>query len=193
MARLVWRAPLGAVLTLLSLAQKVNSQTLRDDPIRQPAHFANDSLYQSITLEHRIIEVRAELDTSMHLLGTTRGSGRYVVNATWPAPSVLLAARLEPAYGPPAVSLVADGTPSVLMLCSYVGGLGATGLPAYSCMLLVLEGSRRQAFTIDDTTLSSALESSNIASFSRNGSGFSLRFADGPSLRYDGQRLSVGR
>jgi hypothetical protein len=178
-----------AVLGLVALHQQAKAQTAIKPDSARTIRFAEDSAFGSIILRQRILEIRAEQSPGPPVVrGASRATGRFAVYSVWPGERRQIAVRLDPAYGAPTVALVADGEPSVVVLSSYTGGLGAQGIPAYSLKIIILERAPR-SFTVDEEAPGTALGTAVIESFSRTGNGFRLQVGPALVLTYDGRQL----
>lgn len=182
---------------LAGLPQLASGQVLcRRDSVPRAQHFASDTVHQALTLARRVLELRAEQGPSTHPIAgaaVARTTGRYAVYSTWPGSRRLLAVRTKLAYDAPSITFVSDGQPAVVVLSSYVGGLGLTGVPAYDIKVLIFDGSRVESYSVgsDPDTDSNPLSSAEVESFARVGRGFKLRRTGGPQVRYDGTRLAL--
>jgi hypothetical protein len=161
----------------------------RPDAAPRAPRFARDTLFQSAVIAHRVLQVRAELDSAPRP-GGSRLTGRYTVHAVYPNRSRLIAARLLPAQDAPSVAFISAGDPAVVVLSSFTGG-GRSAGANYSFKIVVAEAEQFRTFTVEPDS-SAAFASPDIKGFDRGPTGsFTLRFADGPSVRYRGGRLTL--
>ncbi len=161
----------------------------RPDAAPRAPRFARDTLFQSAVIAHRVLQVRAELDAGSGRPGASRLTGRYTVHAVYPNRTRLIAARLVPAQDAPSVAFISAGDPAVVVLSSFTGG--RTAGANYSFKVVVAEAEQFRTFTLEPDS-GAVFASPDIKGFDRGPTGsFTLRFADGPSVRYRDGRLTL--
>jgi hypothetical protein len=174
-----------SILLVLQIRTGATQTTVRPDSIAVPPRLQNDTITQSLALEGRWFQVRAERDSR----GTP--TGHYTVFSVWPDSNRFVTTYIDYAYDDPAVAFIADGLPAVVVLSSYTGGMGSQRIPNYTFKLLVADAhtSSVRAFTLDPGD--GTFWSNHVVSFSRlvHG-GFALRIEGGPVVRYERQVLT---
>lgn len=180
------RAGLTCAAAVVLAAPLLAQAARRPDPSPPTPRFARDTLFQSAVIAHRVLQVRAEVDTAARRL-----TGRYSVYAVYPNRTRLVAARLIPASDAPSVAFISAGDPAVVVLSSYTGGTGRNAVANYHFKLVVAEAEQFRTFTIEPDS-GATFASPDIKSFDRGPTGsFTLRFADGPMVRYRDGRLTL--
>jgi len=161
----------------------------RPDATPRATRFTRDTLFQSAVIAHRVLQVRAELDSAPRP-GAARLTGRYAVYAVYPNRTRLIATRLTPAQDAPSVAFISAGDPAVFVLSSFTSG-GRNAGASYSFKIVVAEAEQFRTFTLEPDS-GVAFSSPDIKGFDRGPAGsFTLRFADGPSVRYRDRRLTL--
>lgn len=182
-----------AGLCLLVGGSLAAQQAFRADQVPRSVRFARDSLFQATVIAHRVLHVRAELDTTPVAGRQVRPrlTGRYAVYDVRPNRTRLIASRNIAASDAPTIAFISHGDPAVVVLSSYTGGTGRGSVENYSFKLIVAEAEQFRAYTIEPDS-GRTFASADIKGFDRGPTGsFTLRFADGPSLRYRGGRLTL--
>lgn len=190
------RASLALAGTCLVFGGALMAQeTFRPDAVPRSVRFTRDTLFESAVIAHRVLQVRAELDTAPPAPGSRgarpRLTGRYAVYAVYPNRTRLIAARTAPAGDAPSITFISHGDPAVVVLSSFTGGTGRSAVDNHSFKILVAEAEQFRAFTVEPDS-GRTFGTPDIKSFDRGPTGsFTLRFADGPSVRYRDGRLSL--
>lgn len=188
---------LALAAALLAAALPAAGQTpLRPDGAAREPRVGRDTLFQSVIVGHRVVQIRAELDTMAGRPGSltsARLTGRYAVYLLGRRRR-LVTTRLAPAEDGPSVVFVSNGSPSVLVLSSYTSRNVRTAATVYAFKVLVSEGEQFRTFTVaSDTAAGRTLGSDDIKSFERGpAESFTLQFEDGLTLRYRDRRMTVG-